>query len=101
MFLSDKSSTTSLPHITNEMQNPKRNEKKQNLKSFTNKKDSAKREEKAMDTERTLNEAPHTIIADITFLFMYCKVLLYMYQVVYLGRIEQAVHININHAYIG
>ena len=50
MFLFDKSNTASLLHITNEMQNPKRNEKKQNLKSFTNKKDSARKAEKATDT---------------------------------------------------
>ena len=50
MFLFDKSNTTSSLHITNEMQSPKRNEKKQNLKSFTNKKDSARRVGKATDT---------------------------------------------------
>jgi len=51
MFLSDKSSTASSLHITNEMQNPKRNGKKRNLKSFTNKKGSAKRAAKATDTK--------------------------------------------------
>ena len=50
MFLFDKSNTTSSPHITNETQNPKRNEKMQNLKSFTNKKDSARKAERATDT---------------------------------------------------
>jgi hypothetical protein len=50
MFLFDKLNTTSSLHITNEMQNPKRNEKKQNLKSFTNKRDSARKAEKATDT---------------------------------------------------
>jgi hypothetical protein len=50
MFLFDKLNTTSSLHITNEMQNPKRNEKKLNLKSFTNKKDSARKAEKVTDT---------------------------------------------------
>ena len=89
MFLCDKSSTASLPHITNEMQNPKRNVKKQNLKSFTNKKDSAKREEKAMDIERTLNEAPPYHYCRYNFSF---HVLLCMYQVVYLNRQFTCLH---------
>lgn len=50
MFPFDKSSTASSLHITNEMQNPKGREKKLNLKSFTNKKVSAERAEKATDT---------------------------------------------------
>ena len=70
MFLFDKSNTTSSLHITNEMQNPKRNEKKQNLKSFTNKKDSARKAEKATDTR------PPYYYCINDFLFMYCKVLL-------------------------
>lgn len=61
MFLSDKSNTASSFHITNEMPSPKRNERKQNLKSFMSKKDSAKRAEKATDT-REINKH-HFIMA--------------------------------------